>query len=355
MGPPSHERGTAQSFTSSSTTSEPKTPTCPNIETTPSTSSEPRSAAPAPRRWPLSQRQASTATPVSTSGSDRGRQSGSDPTPRYDASRRWRPAADRARCRPRPGRSSTGVEIPVDEEGPGPADVDEGTLAHLALRNTGIATSSRLRRHWSLNGVGRYHLLDPATGRPAATPPVATTVIAGEAWWAEALTKVVMATGVLDELSDASPFTVNAVGERSMTSDLRSLVACSARPCARQRRREHLRRPTAEDGRESWRCAGRWPSSRNPLRSPRPPPVSGARCRRARRRSGSEPIPGDQLLPCRLGIEAGHRCLFEGAEQRVVRFLGNRWPCERLARGPLARFEHEVSLEGLQGHSVPAA
>ena len=113
----------------------------------------------------------------------------------------------------------------MDEEGPGPADVDEGTLAHLALRNTGIATSSRLRRHWSLNGVGRYHLLDPATGRPAATPPVATTVIAGEAWWAEALTKVVMATGVHDELSDASPFTVNAVGERSMTSDLRSHVA----------------------------------------------------------------------------------------------------------------------------------
>jgi FAD:protein FMN transferase len=98
-----------------------------------------------------------------------------------------------------------------------------GILAHLALRDTGIATSSRLRRHWSLNGIARHHLLDPATGRPAETPLVAATVIAGEAWWAEALTKVVLVTGGLDELVDASAVTVNELGERSGTSDLMTL------------------------------------------------------------------------------------------------------------------------------------
>jgi thiamine biosynthesis lipoprotein len=61
-------------------------------------------------------------------------------------------------------------------------------VAHLAtvrLPEGAIATSTTARRRWQGPGGERHHLLDPATGEPADTPVVVTSVIAGEAWWAE--------------------------------------------------------------------------------------------------------------------------------------------------------------------------
>jgi len=104
-----------------------------------------------------------------------------------------------------------------------PLDPDH-TLLHLSLSDAGIATSSRLRRQWLHNGVARHHLIDPATGRPTTTRIVAATVIAGEAWWAEALTKVLFVTGSLDIIDNASAIIVNEAGECDATADLMELL-----------------------------------------------------------------------------------------------------------------------------------
>ncbi len=70
--------------------------------------------------------------------------------------------------------------------------------AKLALRTGGVATSSTRRRAWTRDGTVRHHLIDPATGAPAATRFVAATVVAGTAWWAEALTKAVLLADSID-------------------------------------------------------------------------------------------------------------------------------------------------------------
>ena len=110
----------------------------------------------------------------------------------------------------------------VDVEDPRNAD---RPLLHLALSDAGIATSSRLRRRWLVDGAERHHLIDPATGRPTVTPLVAATVIAGEAWWAEALTKAVFVAGTLDAAAGASVVTVDETGARRATDDLMELIS----------------------------------------------------------------------------------------------------------------------------------
>jgi thiamine biosynthesis lipoprotein len=63
---------------------------------------------------------------------------------------------------------------------------DGSTLVTLALSRGAVATSGRDRRRF---GPGRtlHHLIDPATGAPAAGGPLAVTVVAGDAAEAEAL------------------------------------------------------------------------------------------------------------------------------------------------------------------------
>ncbi|MEZ5179120.1 MAG: FAD:protein FMN transferase [Acidimicrobiales bacterium] len=97
-------------------------------------------------------------------------------------------------------------------------------LLHLLLRDAGIATSSRLRRRWHRNGVPRHHLLDPATGAPTVGTLVAATVVAGEAWWAEALTKAAFVGG-LDAVAGASALLVDDAGTCTGTPDLLALAA----------------------------------------------------------------------------------------------------------------------------------
>ncbi len=72
----------------------------------------------------------------------------------------------------------------------------------LALRNAGVATSGRARRHWS----GGHHILDPRTGAPARTPWWSAAVIAADALGANAAATAAMVLG------DAAPAWLESVG-----------------------------------------------------------------------------------------------------------------------------------------------
>ena len=115
-----------------------------------------------------------------------------------------------------------GLPWVIDVEDPfgGPA------LAQLGLTRGGVATSNRLRRSWTAGGETRHHLIDPATGRPAASDAVAAVVVAAEAWWAEALSTAAMVAGVaagleLIEAHGADGLIVDERGGRHDTPGLR--------------------------------------------------------------------------------------------------------------------------------------
>jgi len=65
----------------------------------------------------------------------------------------------------------------------------------VGLTSGAIATSSVLRRVWSRGGRARHHLIDPATGEPSESDLALASVITGEAWRAEVLTKACLLRG----------------------------------------------------------------------------------------------------------------------------------------------------------------
>jgi thiamine biosynthesis lipoprotein len=88
-----------------------------------------------------------------------------------------------------------------------PATVDDGwtvavehpwaadPIALLGVRDGAVATSSTLRRTWTVGGEPRHHLIDPATGQPSDSDLVMVTAVAAEAWIAEVLAKAVLLRG----------------------------------------------------------------------------------------------------------------------------------------------------------------
>ncbi|MFZ4517240.1 MAG: FAD:protein FMN transferase [Microthrixaceae bacterium] len=100
----------------------------------------------------------------------------------------------------------TGGDGPWTVEVEDPADPD-ASLFRLAVADGAVCTSSRLRRRWlGADGAEAHHLIDPATGRPAVTEALSATVLAAEAWQAEALSKVAFLAGpdhFADLLADA--------------------------------------------------------------------------------------------------------------------------------------------------------
>jgi len=68
-------------------------------------------------------------------------------------------------------------------------EVDHGTgpIARVNLESGALVTSSVLRRTWMTSAGLAHHVIDPRTGRPSSGPAVSVSVIAGEAWWAEAV------------------------------------------------------------------------------------------------------------------------------------------------------------------------
>ncbi len=69
--------------------------------------------------------------------------------------------------------------------------LDDDLITAITLQDHGLATSNRLMRRWTREDVELNHLVDPKTGRPV-TGYVAASVITGQAWWSEALSKVAM-------------------------------------------------------------------------------------------------------------------------------------------------------------------
>ncbi|MGY1946250.1 FAD:protein FMN transferase [Nocardia asiatica] len=88
-----------------------------------------------------------------------------------------------------PGAQPWGVAV-ADETAP------ESDLAHVALTEGAVATSTRLRRRWQQHGRDRHHLIDPRTGTSTSNGVDAVTVIAGEAYWAEVLAKAALIAGI---------------------------------------------------------------------------------------------------------------------------------------------------------------
>ncbi|MET0919602.1 MAG: FAD:protein FMN transferase [Acidimicrobiia bacterium] len=70
-----------------------------------------------------------------------------------------------------------------------------GATGRLSLAEGGVATSSRLRRHWTRGGVDVHHLIDPRTGTPAASGLASVTVVAGSACHAEVVAKAAFVLG----------------------------------------------------------------------------------------------------------------------------------------------------------------
>lgn len=100
-------------------------------------------------------------------------------------------------------------------------------LMRVAVPGGGVATSSPLRRRWRTAGGEAHHLIDPATGRPAAPAVVAATVVAGEAWWAEVVATALHLSGPagLDGYSDVHALVVTADGERHATPALAAVLS----------------------------------------------------------------------------------------------------------------------------------
>jgi thiamine biosynthesis lipoprotein len=68
-------------------------------------------------------------------------------------------------------------------------------LALVGLAAGAIATSTVLKRVWTVGGHSRHHLIDPATGQPADTDVALASVIAGTGWQAEVLAKAALLRG----------------------------------------------------------------------------------------------------------------------------------------------------------------
>jgi len=65
----------------------------------------------------------------------------------------------------------------------------------VLLSRGGVATSGRDYRRWQTGGVEFHHIIDPRTGRPAATDVLTATVIGPSARAAEAAAKTVLILG----------------------------------------------------------------------------------------------------------------------------------------------------------------
>jgi thiamine biosynthesis lipoprotein len=97
---------------------------------------------------------------------------------------------------------------------------DEGTFAWQGPLVGALATSTTLRRRWTLDdGDEAHHLIDPRSGLPADSPYVQVSCIAAEARVAEVWSKAVLVGGV-DGFREAvaAGLEVLAIAENGATS-----------------------------------------------------------------------------------------------------------------------------------------
>ena len=86
--------------------------------------------------------------------------------------------------------TEAGWQVGIDD----PYRSDE-LLAVVGLEGGSVVTSTRLKRRWERGGRSYHHLVDPTTGLPADSGIDSVTVLAAEAWWAEAVAKAVFVAG----------------------------------------------------------------------------------------------------------------------------------------------------------------
>ncbi len=81
-------------------------------------------------------------------------------------------------------------------DGTWPIAVETGsTITNVELDRGAMATSSVAKRRWVVNGEVRHHLLDPHTGRAAATDLLSATVVANTCREAEVAAKCALILG----------------------------------------------------------------------------------------------------------------------------------------------------------------
>lgn len=68
-------------------------------------------------------------------------------------------------------------------------------IAVLGLADGAVATSTTLRRTWTIGGETRHHLIDPQTGMPSDTDLNLATAVAANAATAEVMAKAVLLAG----------------------------------------------------------------------------------------------------------------------------------------------------------------
>ena len=110
-------------------------------------------------------------------------------------------------------------------------------IVRLGLCDGAVATSTTLRRAWRVAGTPRHHLIDPRSGLPSDTDLDLATVVAAEAWVAEALTKSVLLKGgafafdVVDGTA-AEALAVDRAGHVSTTPGLAAYLGGHVPPSA---------------------------------------------------------------------------------------------------------------------------
>jgi thiamine biosynthesis lipoprotein len=90
------------------------------------------------------------------------------------------------RVRGEPPNGST-WDVAIDD----PAREDH-EIVRIGLVEGGVATSSIVRRRWQTRVGVMHHLIDPRTGAPSTGDLATVSAVAGEAWWAEVVAKVVL-------------------------------------------------------------------------------------------------------------------------------------------------------------------
>lgn len=84
--------------------------------------------------------------------------------------------------------------LPPDE-GAWSVDVEAYTAGGVSLTSGALATSSILRRRWTVDGYARHHLLDPRTGMPVENELAQASVAASTCRQAEVAAKAVLLMG----------------------------------------------------------------------------------------------------------------------------------------------------------------
>jgi thiamine biosynthesis lipoprotein len=84
---------------------------------------------------------------------------------------------------------------PVAVAAPAPAGATASDLFHLWLAGATLATSGIDYRRWQQNGQSMHHLIDPRSGRPAATDALTVTVLAPDAVRAEGWATAALVAG----------------------------------------------------------------------------------------------------------------------------------------------------------------